>query len=279
MKICPRCSSTGPFNKHKRFVDGLSFYCQKCLRAQSRDFYERNKERARADRRQYYALNKDQMNARVRANYRANSEKRLVQIQEWKDANPDKISAMSAQRRGWKAGASGTVTDEQIAARVELFGGLCAYCGSQPYEHLDHVIALARGGTNWPANLRPACAECNLSKNARTWPLAYFGSEVGGDCIPAPYVKLFANSTKARVPWRDAARQMEDREILYRDYREAIGADEAWARFRILAQRYERRAVLRMQCVCVDCGSVLQRAQRGPDYCPNFCDVLVEESA
>ncbi len=66
-----------------------------------------------------------------------------------------------------KAGANGTATLEQEAARIAYYGGVCAYCEG-PYEHLDHAIPLSRGGTGWPANLRPACASCNLSKHTKT---------------------------------------------------------------------------------------------------------------
>lgn len=42
----------------------------------------------------------------------------------------------------------------------------CVYCGA-PFEHVDHVWPVADGGPDDPHNLVPACASCNLSKNAR----------------------------------------------------------------------------------------------------------------
>ncbi|MDG4792681.1 HNH endonuclease signature motif containing protein [Micromonospora sp. WMMD1082] len=42
----------------------------------------------------------------------------------------------------------------------------CVYCGA-PFEHVDHVWASSEGGPDHPQNLVPACADCNLSKNAR----------------------------------------------------------------------------------------------------------------
>ncbi|MFG1833848.1 HNH endonuclease [Micromonospora chersina] len=41
-------------------------------------------------------------------------------------------------------------------------------CGAEG-DVLDHVKPLAKGGSGWPANLRPACNPCNLRKSAR-WP-------------------------------------------------------------------------------------------------------------
>ena len=47
-----------------------------------------------------------------------------------------------------------------------MWGGKCAYCGA-PATAIDHAIALTRGGTHWPANLRPSCKSCNSSKGKK----------------------------------------------------------------------------------------------------------------
>jgi hypothetical protein len=85
---------------------------------------------------------------------------------QWRLENP---KAQRAQSRRWKAlnrGALGWSTAKQDQARFDFYGGLCAYCGRDLAHgfHWDHVIPLIRGGTNWPANLRPACPKCNASK-------------------------------------------------------------------------------------------------------------------
>lgn len=44
----------------------------------------------------------------------------------------------------------------------------CVYCGSTPMQaalHVDHVLAVAQGGTDDPSNLVTACAACNLGKS------------------------------------------------------------------------------------------------------------------
>lgn len=47
----------------------------------------------------------------------------------------------------------------------------CFYCGRSAPDgaelHVDHVVPRAAGGTDDPANLVTACADCNLGKNAR----------------------------------------------------------------------------------------------------------------
>lgn len=57
--------------------------------------------------------------------------------------------------------------------RFEVFkrdGFTCIYCGGRPPNvilHCDHVVAVARGGTNEIDNLVTACDACNLGKGAR----------------------------------------------------------------------------------------------------------------
>jgi 5-methylcytosine-specific restriction endonuclease McrA len=94
-----------------------------------------------------------------------------IKARAYAKANRDKIRIVEKRVREKRRGAGGLSTREQVEARIAYYGDVCAYCGG-PFEHLDHVIPLSRGGTGWPANLRPACKACNLSKHDR--PLAVF---------------------------------------------------------------------------------------------------------
>ena len=49
-------------------------------------------------------------------------------------------------------------------------GHRCRYCGSEPNQKLlqvDHVIPVAKGGTDAPENLVTSCRDCNAGKGAR----------------------------------------------------------------------------------------------------------------
>lgn len=76
--------------------------------------------------------------------------------------------AAKFKRRGLEANAAGRATAEQIQARIDYYGGRCWLCGKE-HEEVDHVIALNRGGSNWPANLRPICKSCNSAKRDKDW--------------------------------------------------------------------------------------------------------------
>ena len=53
---------------------------------------------------------------------------------------------------------------ERLLREWKAQGRVCAYCLTHPVETIDHVIPLARGGTNFEGNLAPACSPCNTAK-------------------------------------------------------------------------------------------------------------------
>lgn len=75
----------------------------------------------------------------------------------------------SRQRRQQRmARAPGSYTQADIDKIYRRQNGRCKYCDTLVYSrkdyHVDHVIPLARGGTNYPDNLAIACKKCNISK-------------------------------------------------------------------------------------------------------------------
>ena len=86
----------------------------------------------------------------------------------WKKANPEKVKADANVRRARKLAAEGFHTSDEIKALFKAQKGKCAYClkSIRNGYHVDHVIPLARGGTNWITNIAVACARCNTSKGA-----------------------------------------------------------------------------------------------------------------
>lgn len=67
-------------------------------------------------------------------------------------------------RRARKIGAHVyDYTKEAVAQRMAYFGNRCWMCGG-PFEAVDHVKPLAKGGLDCPSNLRPACRMCNCRK-------------------------------------------------------------------------------------------------------------------
>lgn len=84
--------------------------------------------------------------------------------------NPEKYRTVERKRRAQMAGSSGTHTAADLAEILNAQGHRCAYCRAdlkRAPKHVDHIVPLARGGSNGRANLQYLCASCNQSKSAR----------------------------------------------------------------------------------------------------------------
>mgnify|MGYP000031088234 CR=1 FL=1 len=78
-----------------------------------------------------------------------------------------RVRARNKVRRYLRRGAAGPTHENKDWLRlVARHDGLCAYCGINKTEHRDHVVPIARGGTDSIGNILPACAPCNLSKGS-----------------------------------------------------------------------------------------------------------------
>ena len=84
---------------------------------------------------------------------------------------PSPAAARMRRYRERQLAAGGRHVDPKWRARIEYHGWKCRYCGEPLTEDTvtkDHAIPLSRGGTDWPANLVPACRSCNSSKRDKT---------------------------------------------------------------------------------------------------------------
>lgn len=115
------------------------------------------------------------------AYYAANAESLKAKVRAWQAAHPALVSIykkMNRHRR--RAAIKGARIPAQLIIRLfEAFDGRCAYCRKAPAAHLDHIQPLSKGGLHTIENLAPACARCNLTKNASS--PAAFQTKTGYD--------------------------------------------------------------------------------------------------
>lgn len=82
---------------------------------------------------------------------------------------PHKCKVWDERKRQKRNAAPGTFKEHDVRLKYEQQDGKCYWC-QRPLEgvyHVDHVIALARGGTNWPSNICCACPSCNQHKSTK----------------------------------------------------------------------------------------------------------------
>ncbi len=101
---------------------------------------------------------------------------------QWRRAHPQRVSEQIskrkqhpdylvraqvafAARRARKLCTPGKASTADVKRLFNRFDGRCAYCGSLA-QHVDHVVPLSRGGSNFIGNMLPACAACNETKHS-----------------------------------------------------------------------------------------------------------------
>lgn len=106
---------------------------------------------------------------RCRETYWKNPERAKARKAEWSALNPEKRSQQERNRRARKMAAEGFHTIEDVRRIRAAQRDRCACCRLplRKKGHLDHIVPLSRGGTNWPQNLQWLCASCNLAKGAK----------------------------------------------------------------------------------------------------------------
>lgn len=136
--------------------------------------YAKNKKKYKSKNRRYYEENYDDVRAQL-TKYRSENRAWMAAVtEEWRKANPERSLAYRRNYRARKRNAAGTHTAGDIIEIFRLQRGKCAYCkvGLGDGYCVDHIIALARGGSNDRRNLQLLCRPCNTEKHA-TDPLVF----------------------------------------------------------------------------------------------------------
>ena len=132
------------------------------VRQKAREWQKANPDRVRATK----LRNRETSNAYSVAWRAKNPEKKKAQSAAWRSANREKFSALTRNWHARKKSAEGCHTSEDVHRIYQAQNGKCAYCREKVGKkyHVDHIKPLAKGGSNWPANLQILCPSCNHRK-------------------------------------------------------------------------------------------------------------------
>lgn len=132
--------------------------------AKSKQYRQQNREKERAWAARFRAKNRDAINKKNKERYRKDKEKILIRLHE----SYHKRRAAKLNSLGNPASIAYWMKEIRTKPFVR-----CHWCGTKVSGrkiHFDHIIPLSRNGTHTIGNLCAACADCNLSKNARLIP-------------------------------------------------------------------------------------------------------------
>lgn len=189
MKTCNKCKETKElslFKKKASIKSGYAATCKKCAVEYSKQHYEANKQKRLEYAQAYRENNVEKVSVAKRASYSKNRDYYSAANKRWRLENPERKAELDKQWRinnpqrryeiekRRRLALSGSHIDlTLLAQKIDYWGGLCWICKIKPYESIDHVKPLNKGGAHILCNLRPACKPCNSSKGDK-WPIEYW---------------------------------------------------------------------------------------------------------
>jgi hypothetical protein len=179
-KICKKCKQekdANNFTKRTGSRDGLSNSCKKCqsdyyynnrvrISKSNKKSQEKRKTIVNAKKKEWAKRNADKVKKSNRAYYLKNKERIKNYQREW-DLNNPIAKRNRVQRRNVKKKNQTVIcfTLHELEQRLSVFDFQCYYCGG-PFEHIDHLKPISKGGLHCLSNLRASCKSCNLQKAA-----------------------------------------------------------------------------------------------------------------
>jgi 5-methylcytosine-specific restriction endonuclease McrA len=158
----------------------LCKHCVECVKIQKNKFQDdnpdyyvnyrfENRDKAAETSLIWRTKNRDKHRIKSSIYGKENRENRRAYEDNWRKENPEKVKSKSANRRSRKRNAEGHHTFAEIADIYTSQNGLCVYCNADLNTgyHVDHIMPLALGGSNWPDNLQCLCPTCNVKKGAK----------------------------------------------------------------------------------------------------------------
>jgi hypothetical protein len=157
----------------RRNLEKLRAYTRRWMRR----WYRANLREARKQRKSYRLSNLEKWRAYDRKVYReklkTNAKWRTRKKERnrlWVKRNPEKQRHRVGRYRVRKLSAKGSHTLAEWLAVIRLHGWRCFYCRKRVTRSTvtkDHCIPLSKKGTDFAANLVPACKSCNSGKSGR----------------------------------------------------------------------------------------------------------------
>lgn len=156
--------------------------CNECKKEDVRKWVKENPERAalkaKESRQRHHGAyikrhkewrskNREKVRSQTKKYYQNNKEKCSEMIKNWRISNPEASRAITHRYISRKKGAEGRFSKKDVGLMLIKQNNLCLSCSADLTKgfHVDHIMPLALGGTNWPDNIQILCPKCNCTKS------------------------------------------------------------------------------------------------------------------
>lgn len=172
------CVECARIYEAKKYIEKKERYLQRGKEYRKRHS-EKIKERERSRRikrkashkkyiRRWEEKNKEILSVKRAAYYRKNRDRILQRTKNYAKSHPGRSIVAGQRRRARNRNAEGSFRIADVRNIIKLQKNKCAYCrvsfDKEKY-HIDHIMPLARGGSNYPKNIQILCGPCNLRKS------------------------------------------------------------------------------------------------------------------
>lgn len=166
-----RCKAYAETHRQERKQYLAEYYLanKEKANAASSQWYRENRAKMQAYSVVRYASNRERFLEYQRKRHEANPQRAVAAVAAWRRKNPDLYRVQQHARRARKAAAGGKLSADIVARLFVLQRGRCACCGKRLGKkfHLDHIVSLARGGSNTDDNVQLLTQRCNNQKHAK----------------------------------------------------------------------------------------------------------------
>lgn len=161
---CREFKTLDNFNKDAHDITG--YYrprCKECRRLLRIENADKEKARNKINNEKFHQRRKSDPEA-----LKKRQEQNRRAAKKYQKLHPEASTVRHCRREAFKKNATGDFTKEEWMQLCERYGHTCLCCGQKKKLTADHIVPLARGGTNNIDNIQPLCQPCNSRKGAKT---------------------------------------------------------------------------------------------------------------
>jgi len=116
----------------------------------------------------HYQANRSRLVVKQRKYRAGNSAAVMAASKAWQARNPELTKQYKRKNKHMRRAAIGVFEQPDIDGLLRIQRSQCVGCDASLADefHVDHIIPLAKGGSNWCGNLQLLCAGCNRKKSS-----------------------------------------------------------------------------------------------------------------